>query len=69
MGFIEDDGVTRRQQFGESFVFQHDVSEEQMVIDDDDIGCHRLLARIDHEAVAIMRAFAAETVIAGRGDL
>ena len=68
MRLVEDDGIARGQQFGEAFVAQRDVGEEEVVIDDDDIGIERVLAGLHHEAVAIKRAVAAEAVVAGGRD-
>ena len=44
------------QQLGDAFVAQHHVGEEQVMVDDDDVGVERLLARLQHEAVAVERA-------------
>ena len=49
---VEDHRVARGQELGEALVAQHDVGEEQVVVDDDDVGLERVLARLQHEAVA-----------------
>ena len=53
---VEDHRVARGQQLGEPFVAQHHVGEEQVVVDDDDVGLERGLARLQHEAVGVERA-------------
>lgn len=68
MCFVEDDRVRTRQQLGHPGIAQHDVREEQVMIDDDDVRLLRLAARLHHEAVLVMRAFLAEAVVAGRRD-
>ena len=65
---VEDQRVARRQELGQPFVAQHHVGEEQMVVDDDDIRLERGLARLQHEAVGMKRAFRAEAVVARRRD-
>ena len=42
---VQDHRVAGRQQLGQSFVAQHHVGEEQMMIDDDDIGIQRVALR------------------------
>ncbi len=63
---VEDDRVAGRQQLGHAFVAQHDVGEEQVVIDDDQVGRHRLAPRLHDEAVLVVRAILAEAVFTGR---
>ena len=53
---VEDHRVARGQELGEPFVAQHHVGEEQVVVDDDDVGLERRLARLQHEAVGVKRA-------------
>ena len=43
---------TLRQQLGHAAVAQRHVGEEQVVVDDDDVGRHRLAPRLHHVAVA-----------------
>jgi hypothetical protein len=50
------------------FVAQHHIGEEEVMVDDDDVGLQRGLARLQHEAVAVERAFGAEAVVARRSD-
>ena len=52
------------QELRHAFVAQHDVGEEQVVIDDDDVRVERFLARLHHEAVGVMRAVLPEAVVA-----
>ncbi len=68
MGLVEDDRVARGQKLGEPLVAKHDVGEEEMMVDDDDIRLQRVLARLHHEALAIEAALAAEAVFARRRD-
>ena len=68
MRFVENDRIARGQQLGEPLVAQRDVGEEQVVVDDDDVGVERFLARLHHEAFAMERAVAAEAVVARRRD-
>ncbi len=63
---VEDHRVAGRQQLGHAFVAQHHVGEEQVVIDDDQVGRHRLAPRLHDEAVLVVRAILAEAVFAGR---
>ena len=60
------DRVAGGQQLGDAFVAQHDVGEEQVVVDDDDVGLERVLARLHHEALVVVRAVLAEAVLARR---
>ena len=62
--FVEDHGVARGQELRESFVAQHHVGEEKVVVDHDDVGFERRLARLEHKAVGMERAAAAEAVVA-----
>jgi hypothetical protein len=65
---VENDRVARGQQLGETFVAQHHVGEEQVVVDDDDVRFERRLARLQHEAVGVKRAMGTEAVVARRRD-
>ena len=67
--FVEDHRVAGRQQFGHALVAQHHVGKEQVVIDHDQIGGHRLLARLHDEAVLVVRAVLPQAVVARRGDV
>ena len=65
---VEDDRVACGQELGETFVAQHHVGEEQVVVDDDDVGLERGLAGLQHEAIGVKRAVGAEAVVARRRD-
>ena len=54
------------QQFGDAGVAQRHVGEEQVVVDDHQVGEHRLAARL-HHAAAELRAVRAQAVLARRG--
>ncbi len=68
MRFVEDRQLDARQQLGDAAVAQRHVGEEEMVVDDDDVGEHRLAPRLHDVALAVLRALAAEAVLARRGD-
>ena len=68
MRLVENDRIARRQQLGEPFVAQYHVGEEEVVVDDDHIGVERGLARLQHEALRVVGAVAAQAVVAGRRD-
>jgi hypothetical protein len=65
---VEDRDLDARQQLGDAAVAQRHVGEEEMMVDDDDVGEHRLAPRLHHVALAVLRAFAAEAVLARRRD-
>jgi hypothetical protein len=65
---VEDRDLDARQQLGDSAVAQRHVGEEEMVVDDDHIGEHRLAARLHHVAAPVFGAFDAEAVLARRRD-
>ena len=67
--FVEDHRVRRAEQVAEAVFLEREVGEQQMVIDDDDVGLDRLAARFDHVALAEVGAARAEAVVARRGDL
>ena len=69
VGFIENDGVACRQELIETFILKHDVGEEQMMIHDDDVRRKRFLAGIHHEAFAVVRASAAQAILARGSDV
>src|SRR5439155_4276561 len=69
MRLVEDERVARREQLGDAFVAQHDVGEEQVMVDDDDVGGERVTPRAHDEAVAVVRAAPAEAVVARRSGL
>jgi hypothetical protein len=63
---VEDHRIARGQQLSQAFVAQGHVGEEQVMVDDDDVGVERVLARLHHEAFAMECAVAAEAVLARR---
>ena len=65
---VEDRDLDARQQLRHAAVAQRHVGEEQVMVDDDEVGEHRLAPRLHHVALAVLRAFAAEAVLARRGD-
>ena len=65
---VDDDRVGAGQQVAEALLLQHEVGHQQVVIHDDDVGGLGLAPRREHEAVVVLRAFGAETVLARRGD-
>ena len=64
---VEDRGVDGRQQFGDAAVAQRHVGEEQVVVDDHQVGRHRFAPRLHHVAGAVLGALAAQAVLACRG--
>ena len=69
MRLVEDHRVAPGQQIGETLVLEHDVGEEQMVIDHDDVRGERIPACLHDEALCVVRAFATEAILAGRRHL
>jgi hypothetical protein len=69
MRFVEDDGVAGRQQLGDPFVPQHEIGEEQVVIDDHHVGRERLPARFHHETRVVARALRPQAVLPRGGDV
>ena len=67
--FVEDHRVAGGQQFRHTFVAQHHVGKEQVMIDHHQIRRHGRLARLHDEAFLVIRAILAQTVIAGRRHL
>jgi len=67
VGLVEDHRVAGREQLGHTLVAQHHVGEEQVVIDHDQIGRHRLLAGLHDETFLVVRAVLAQAVVARRG--
>ncbi len=68
MGLVEDHGVARGQELGEPLVAQHDIGEEEVMIDDDHVRVERSFPGLEDEAVAVERAAAAEAIFAGGRD-
>jgi len=69
VSFVEDHRIGRAQQIAETVFLEREVGEQQMVIDDDDIGIDGLAARVDHVALADVGAAGAEAVVTRGGDL
>ena len=65
---VDHEGLRAGQDFAEAFLLQREVGEQQVVVDHDDVGRLRALARLHHEAVAPERAFGAQAVVGGGGD-
>ena len=68
VGLVKDRYIHGRQQLGHLGLAQGNVSEEQMVVDHDDICSHGLAPRPDHVAAGPLRAVTSETVLSGGGD-
>ena len=66
---VDDDRVRRAQQVSETIFFQRQVREQQVVIDDDDVGFDGLAARLHHVTASDLRAARTQAVFARRGDL
>ena len=49
---VEDHRVGRAEQIAEAVFLEREIGEQQVVIDDDDVGLDRLAARLDHVAAA-----------------
>ena len=64
---VEDHRVARRQQLRHAFVAQHDIGEEEVVVDDDDVGGERVPPRLHDEAAVEVPALAPEAVVARGG--
>ena len=67
--FVEDQRIARRQQLGDALVAQHDVGEEEVMVDHHHVGGERVAPRAHHEAVAVIRAALPEAVVARRRGL
>ncbi len=65
--FVQDEGVCAGQDVAETFLFQREIGEQQVMIDHHDVGFLRAPPRLDHEAVVEKRAFRAQAVLRGRG--
>ena len=66
---VEDHRVRRAEQVAEAVFLERQIRQQQVVIDDDDVGFDGLAARLDHVTAADVGAAGAETVVARRGDL
>ena len=65
MGLVDYEGVGTRQEFSESFLFQHHVGKQQMMIDDHDIRFHCGTPRLDDKAFLIIFTILAKAVFNG----
>jgi hypothetical protein len=52
----------------EALVLERQIGQQQMMIDDDDVGGLGVAPRLEHMAARELRAFLAETILARRGD-
>ena len=66
--FIDHEHLRAGKDFAETLLFQRQIGEQQMMIDDHHISGLRALACLHHEALVPERAFAAEAVVGGRSD-
>ena len=56
MCLVDDHRVRRAQQITEALFLERQVREQQMVIDDNDVGFDGLAARLDHVTAADLGA-------------
>ena len=68
MRLVNDDRIGARQQIAETFLFQHEIGHEQVMIHDHDVRRLRFTPRLDDVAAVEERAVGAEAVVACRGD-
>ncbi len=68
MRFVEDRHFDARQQLGDAAVAQCHVGKVQVMVDDDEVGCHRFATRFHDVALPVLRAFRAKAVFACRRD-
>ena len=66
---VEHHGIRRAEQVAEAILLQRQIRQQQVMIDDDDVGLERLAPRGDHVAAGEFRAALAEAIVARRGDL
>jgi hypothetical protein len=69
VGLIEDHGVRRAEQVTETVFLEREVGQQQVMVDDDDVGLDRLAARLEHVTAADVRAAAPQAVVPRRRDL
>ncbi len=67
MRFVDDEGLRTGQDFAETFLFERQIGQQQVVIDHHQIGRLRTLARLHHEALAVERAVGAQAIVDGGG--
>ncbi len=66
---IEDDGVGRAQQVAEAVLLERQVGEQQMMVDDHDVGIERLSSGECDMTAGEVGTARAETVVPRRSDL
>ncbi len=64
--FVEDERVRAGQDLAEAFLLDRKIGEQEMMIDDDDVGFLRRAPSLDDEAVVEQRTLGAEAVLGGR---
>src|SRR3954447_11024369 len=68
MSFVDDDCIGSGQQVTEPFLFEHQVSKEQMMIDDHNIRALSFTPRICQVATVELRTLRTQAVFACRCD-
>src|SRR6185503_2553596 len=63
---VEDERVGGAEELRRAFLAQRQVGEEEMVVDDADLGVGCALARLHHAAIAVVAARGPQAVLAGR---
>jgi hypothetical protein len=66
---VDDDRVGPGQQLPKAQILERQIREQQVVVDDHDLGGLRAATRLDHEATVDVLALAAEAILDGRRDL
>lgn len=66
--FVKDHRVAGGKQFGSSFVAEHHVGEEQVMVDHHQVGGQRFAACSEDEALLVLRAVLTEAVVASGSD-
>ena len=66
---VEHHGIARRQELRNTLVAQHDVGEEEVMIDHHHVGGERIAPRAHYEAVAEIRARLPQAVVSSRGGV
>ena len=69
MRFIEYHGIARRQQVLRAIVFEHQICEEQVVVDHHHFSFHGALAGFHDKALLVARALRAKTIFTRRDRL
>ena len=60
---VDDDGLGSRQEFNEALLLHREVGQQQVMIDDDEVGLLGRLARLDNVAPRILRTMLPETIV------